>query len=136
MQGGASTQFAMVPMNFLPAGGKADYIVTGSWSKKAVKEAQKTGTIQIAATTESVRNSPATVVAPAHDRDGDRYHHRYRDRDRDWHHRGHDGDWYHRDHDGDRDDYHDRYRDRDRDDDGHHNGRQHCGGGLIVVCLL
>lgn len=53
LQGGASMQFSMVPMNFLPAGGKADYIVTGSWSKKAVKEAQKTGTIQIAATTES-----------------------------------------------------------------------------------
>src|SRR5204862_8208378 len=52
LQGGASMQFSMVPMNFLPAGGKADYIVTGSWSKKAVKEAQKTGTIQIAATTE------------------------------------------------------------------------------------
>jgi phosphoserine aminotransferase len=52
LQGGASMQFSMVPMNFLPAGGKADYIVTGSWSKKAVKEAQKTGTVQIAATTE------------------------------------------------------------------------------------
>jgi phosphoserine aminotransferase len=39
-------------MNLLPAGGKADYIVTGSWSKKAVKEAQRTGTVQIAATTE------------------------------------------------------------------------------------
>jgi phosphoserine aminotransferase len=53
LQGGASMQFSMVPMNFLPAGGKADYIVTGSWSKKAVKEAQKTGTVQIAATTEA-----------------------------------------------------------------------------------
>ncbi|MGH9317996.1 MAG: 3-phosphoserine/phosphohydroxythreonine transaminase [Thermoanaerobaculia bacterium] len=53
LQGGASLQFSMVPMNILPPGGKADYIVTGSWSKKAVKEAQKVGTIQIAATTES-----------------------------------------------------------------------------------
>jgi phosphoserine aminotransferase len=53
LQGGASLQFSMVPMNFLPPGGKADYIVTGSWSKKAVKEAQKVGTVQIAATTES-----------------------------------------------------------------------------------
>jgi phosphoserine aminotransferase len=51
--GGASLQFSMVPMNMLPAGGKADYIVTGSWSKKAVKEAQKVGTVQIAASTES-----------------------------------------------------------------------------------
>jgi phosphoserine aminotransferase len=53
LQGGASLQFSMVPMNLLPAGGKADYIVTGSWSKKAVKEAQKSGTVQIAATTEA-----------------------------------------------------------------------------------
>jgi phosphoserine aminotransferase len=53
LQGGASMQFSMVPMNLLPSGGKADYIVTGSWSKKAVKEAQKTGTVQIAGTTES-----------------------------------------------------------------------------------
>jgi phosphoserine aminotransferase len=42
----------MVPMNLLPAGGKADYVVTGSWSKKAVKEAQKVGQVNIAATTE------------------------------------------------------------------------------------
>jgi phosphoserine aminotransferase len=53
LQGGASLQFSMVPMNILPPGGKADYIVTGSWSKKAVKEAQKVGTVQIAASTES-----------------------------------------------------------------------------------
>lgn len=53
LQGGASLQFSMVPMNLLPSGGKADYIVTGSWSKKAVKEAQKVGTVSIAATTES-----------------------------------------------------------------------------------
>ena len=53
LQGGASMQFSMVPMNFLPAGGKADYVVTGSWSKKSVKEAQKTGTAQVACTTEA-----------------------------------------------------------------------------------
>ena len=52
LQGGASLQFSMVPMNLLPPGGKADYIVTGSWSKKAVKEAQKVGTVNVAATTE------------------------------------------------------------------------------------
>ncbi|MCI0489562.1 MAG: 3-phosphoserine/phosphohydroxythreonine transaminase [Blastocatellia bacterium] len=52
LQGGASLQFSMVPMNLMPAGGKADYIVTGSWSKKAVKEAQKVGEVRIAATTE------------------------------------------------------------------------------------
>jgi phosphoserine aminotransferase len=53
LQGGASLQFSMVPMNLLAPGGKADYIVTGSWSRKAVKEAQKVGIVQIAASTES-----------------------------------------------------------------------------------
>ncbi len=53
LQGGASLQFAMVPMNILPAGSQADYIVTGSWSKKAVKEAGKLGRVNIAASTES-----------------------------------------------------------------------------------
>jgi len=52
LQGGASLQFSMVPMNLLPAGGKADYIVTGSWSKKAVKEAQRIGAVSVAASTE------------------------------------------------------------------------------------
>src|SRR5437762_11247396 len=53
LQGGASLQFSMVPINLLPAGGKADYISTGSWSKKAVKEAQRIGQVNIAASTES-----------------------------------------------------------------------------------
>ena len=49
LQGGASLQFAMVPMNFLSLDASADYIVTGSWGKKAVKEAQKFGTADVAA---------------------------------------------------------------------------------------
>lgn len=53
LQGGASLQFSMVPMNLLAAGGKADFIVTGSWSKKAMKEAQKVGQTNVAAITES-----------------------------------------------------------------------------------
>jgi phosphoserine aminotransferase len=53
LQGGASLQFSMVPMNLLPAGGSADYIVTGSWSQKAVKEARRVGAVKIAATTEA-----------------------------------------------------------------------------------
>jgi phosphoserine aminotransferase len=52
LQGGASLQFSMVPMNFLPAGGSADYIVTGAWSQAAVKEAKKVGGVNIAASTE------------------------------------------------------------------------------------
>src|SRR3982074_3155531 len=43
LQGGASLQFSMIPMNFLPAGGSADYIVTGAWSQEAVKEAKRVG---------------------------------------------------------------------------------------------
>lgn len=39
LQGGASSQFAMIPMNFIPRGGSADYIDTGAWSAKAMKEA-------------------------------------------------------------------------------------------------
>jgi phosphoserine aminotransferase len=53
LQGGASLQFSMVPMNLMTAAGKADYIVTGSWSKKAIKEAQRIGGVNIAASTES-----------------------------------------------------------------------------------
>jgi len=49
LQGGASLQFAMAPMNFLSLDSSADYIVTGSWGKKAVKEAQKFGTVDLAA---------------------------------------------------------------------------------------
>jgi phosphoserine aminotransferase len=43
----------MVPMNLLPAGGSADYVVTGSWSEKAVKEAKRVGGVKIAASTQS-----------------------------------------------------------------------------------
>lgn len=49
LQGGASLQFSMIPMNFLPTGASADYVVTGSWGKKAVKEAKKGGKVSVAA---------------------------------------------------------------------------------------
>jgi phosphoserine aminotransferase len=48
LQGGATLQFAMIPMNLRPAGTSADYIVTGAWSKSALKEAQKLGTTKVA----------------------------------------------------------------------------------------
>lgn len=51
VQGGASLQFAMLPYNFLPDGATADYILTGSWSEKARNEAEKLGTVHIAAST-------------------------------------------------------------------------------------
>lgn len=49
LQGGASQMFATVPMNFLPAGRSADYVLTGVWSKKALKEAQLVGKVRVAA---------------------------------------------------------------------------------------
>jgi phosphoserine aminotransferase len=49
LQGGASTQFSMVPMNLLTAGATADYIDSGSWAEKAIKEAKKVGTVNVAA---------------------------------------------------------------------------------------
>ncbi len=48
MQGGASQQFAMIPMNFMKHG-VADYIVTGQWAKKAAKEAEKYGKVNVIA---------------------------------------------------------------------------------------
>ena len=51
MQGGATQQFAMVPMNLLPDGGSADYTLTGTWAKKAAQEAEQFGTVRVAATT-------------------------------------------------------------------------------------
>jgi phosphoserine aminotransferase len=51
LQGGASQQFAMVPMNLLGPGKSADYIVTGGWSEKAYEEAGRVGTARVAATT-------------------------------------------------------------------------------------
>ncbi|MBQ4109109.1 MAG: aminotransferase class V-fold PLP-dependent enzyme, partial [Clostridia bacterium] len=50
LQGGASTQFAAVPLNLMTGSGKADYIVSGQFSGKAFKEAQKYGDAQCAAT--------------------------------------------------------------------------------------
>ncbi len=53
LQGGASLQFSMVPMNILTPGATADYIDAGSWGEKAIKEARKIGTVNIAASTKS-----------------------------------------------------------------------------------
>jgi phosphoserine aminotransferase len=61
LQGGASLQFSMVPMNLLSPGATADYIDSGSWAEKAIKEAQRVGTVHVAATTkaESYTRVPA-----------------------------------------------------------------------------
>ena len=52
LQGGASLQFSMIPLNFLGRGETADYIVTGAWGAKAVKEAKKCGAANVIFSTE------------------------------------------------------------------------------------
>jgi len=52
LQGGASSQFAMVPLNLLGGKGRADYVDTGSWSKKAISEARRYCEVNIACATE------------------------------------------------------------------------------------
>ena len=47
LQGGASLQFSMIPLNFLPREKSADYVVTGTWGKKAVKEAKRCGNVNV-----------------------------------------------------------------------------------------
>jgi phosphoserine aminotransferase len=63
LSGGASTQFAMVPMNLLRGKTGANYVNTGEWSRKAIKEAKKYCTVNIAATSEDAH----FTYAPAQD---------------------------------------------------------------------
>jgi phosphoserine aminotransferase len=53
LQGGASLQFSMVPLNLLTEGRTADYVLTGSWAQKAVKEAKRVGAVNVTGSTES-----------------------------------------------------------------------------------
>ncbi len=53
LQGGATLQFSMIPLNLMPPKNKADYIITGAWAKKAVKEAERVGQVNISASTEN-----------------------------------------------------------------------------------
>ncbi|HLK60322.1 MAG TPA: 3-phosphoserine/phosphohydroxythreonine transaminase [Chthonomonadaceae bacterium] len=55
--GGASLQFAMLPMNFLSSGQTADYVHTGEWAKKAIQEAQRFGNVHVAASSEDAKFS-------------------------------------------------------------------------------
>jgi len=57
LQGGASSQFAMVPLNLMKKTGKADFVITGQWSKKAIQEASRYGeTVKIASSEDAVFN--------------------------------------------------------------------------------
>jgi phosphoserine aminotransferase len=62
LQGGATLQFAQIPLNLM-AGRSADYVVTGDWSKKAWKEAQRYGSARLAASTEAGGFSRFPAVA-------------------------------------------------------------------------
>ncbi len=57
LQGGASTQFAAVPLNLMNGSGKADYVVTGQFSKKAYSEAKKYGDVRLVASSEDLNNT-------------------------------------------------------------------------------
>ncbi len=67
MGGGASTQFALIPMNFLGEGKTAAYVNTGAWSKKAIKEAKAIGNVHVAGTSEETNFNyiPTDLNVPA-----------------------------------------------------------------------
>lgn len=67
LQGGASTQFAMVPYNLLPSNGKAAYVESGVWANKALKEAKYFGDVQVIATAkeDNFKHIPKDFVVPA-----------------------------------------------------------------------
>lgn len=75
LQGGASMQFAMVPLNFLVKSNKADYINTGEWSTKAIKEAQRFGDVKVVASSEDKVFSYLPELKPSEFRpDADYFH--------------------------------------------------------------
>ncbi|MCW3053521.1 MAG: phosphoserine aminotransferase apoenzyme [Chthonomonadales bacterium] len=55
--GGASTEFALLPMNFLKSGQTADYVNTGEWGSKALKEAKRFGNVHVAGSSEDAKFS-------------------------------------------------------------------------------
>ncbi len=65
LQGGASSQFAMIPMNLMTGSGKADYVITGQWAKKAYKEAARYGQAKVIASSEDKTFSYIPKLDPA-----------------------------------------------------------------------
>lgn len=67
MQGGASTQFPLVPLNLLPEGGKAAYLDTGTWASKAIKEGKKLGAVDVVASSADANYNyvPKTYEVPS-----------------------------------------------------------------------
>ncbi len=75
LQGGASSQFAMVPMNLMTGSGKADFVITGQWATKAYKEASRYGDCKAVASSKDKTFSYIPKLDPAEFRpDADYFH--------------------------------------------------------------
>ncbi len=75
LQGGASSQFAMIPLNLMKKSKKADYVITGQWSKKAAQEAEKYGSVNKVASSADKTFSYIPEIDPAtFDKDADYFH--------------------------------------------------------------
>ena len=75
LQGGASSQFAMIPLNLMTKNGKADYVITGQWAKKAYKEGCRYGECRAVASSEDKTFSYIPELDPADfDKDADYFH--------------------------------------------------------------
>ncbi len=75
LQGGASSQFAMVPLNLMTKSGKADYVLTGQWAKKAYKEASRYGDVNVVASSEDKTFSYIPKLDPStFTKDADYFH--------------------------------------------------------------
>ena len=66
LQGGASLQFSMVPMNLLAEGATADYLMTGYWPEKAAREARKVGTVNETGSTRADGDRKSTRLNSSH----------------------------------------------------------------------
>ena len=75
LQGGASSQFAMVPMNLMTKNNKADFVITGQWATKAYKEAARYGTANVVASSKDKTFSYIPELDPAaFDKEADYFH--------------------------------------------------------------
>ena len=75
LQGGASSQFAMIPLNLMNKSGKADYVITGQWAKKAYKEASRYGDANVVASSEDKTFSYIPKLDPStFTKDADYFH--------------------------------------------------------------
>lgn len=75
LQGGASSQFAMIPLNLFRNSKKADYVNTGAWSKKAIKEAARYGKVNVVASSEESTFNYIPALDPAKfDREADYFY--------------------------------------------------------------